>query len=71
MVSIPTNQAPTHPGEMLSEEFLDPLVMTQRELVEAIGVPYQQINEIVNDAGSNPARLSGSPGTSARQADSG
>jgi antitoxin HigA-1 len=48
MVRIPTNRAPTHPGEMLREEFLDPLGMTQRELAEAIGVPYQRVNEIVN-----------------------
>jgi antitoxin HigA-1 len=48
MVRIPTNRAPTHPGEMLREEFLKPLGMTQRELAEGIGVPYQRINEIVN-----------------------
>jgi addiction module HigA family antidote len=48
MVRIPTNRTPTHPGEMLREEFLDPLGMTQRELAEAIGVPYQRVNEIVN-----------------------
>ena len=39
---------PTHPGEMLLEEFLIPMSLTQRELAEAIGVPYQRINEIVN-----------------------
>jgi addiction module HigA family antidote len=33
---------------MLIEEFLKPLGMTQRELAEAIGVPYQRVNEIVN-----------------------
>jgi antitoxin HigA-1 len=48
MVRIPTNRAPTHPGEMLLEEFLKPLGITQRELAKAIGVPYQRINEIVN-----------------------
>lgn len=48
MVRIPTNRAPTHPGEMLLEEFLNPLGVTQRELAGAIGVPYQRINEIVN-----------------------
>ena len=48
MVRIPTNRAPTHPGEMLLEEFLKPLGITQRELAEAIGVPYQRVNEIVN-----------------------
>ncbi len=48
MVRIPTNRAPTHPGEMLLKEFLKPLGLTQRELAEAIGVPYQRVNEIVN-----------------------
>lgn len=48
MVRIPTSRAPTHPGEMLLEEFLKPLGLTQRELAEAIGVPYQRVNEIVN-----------------------
>lgn len=48
MVRIPTHRAPTHPGEMLLEEFLNPLGLTQRELAVAIGVPYQRVNEIVN-----------------------
>jgi len=48
MVRIPTHRAPTHPGEMLLEEFLTPMGLTQRELAEAIGVPYQRVNEIVN-----------------------
>jgi addiction module HigA family antidote len=33
---------------MLLEEFLKTLGQTQRELAEAIGVPYQRVNEIVN-----------------------
>ena len=48
MVRIPTHRQPTHPGEMLLEEFLKPLGLTQRELAEAVGVPYQRINEVVN-----------------------
>jgi antitoxin HigA-1 len=48
MVRIPTHRPPTHPGEMLLEEFLKPMALTQRELAQAIGVPYQRINEIVN-----------------------
>ncbi len=47
MIRIPTNRVPTHPGEMLREEFLIPLNMTQRELAKAIHVPYQRVNEIV------------------------
>jgi addiction module HigA family antidote len=33
---------------MLLEEFLKPMGLTQRDLADAIGVPYQRINEIVN-----------------------
>jgi addiction module HigA family antidote len=48
MVRIPTKRTPTHPGEMLLEEFLNPMGLTQRELADAILVPYQRINDIVN-----------------------
>ena len=45
---IPTKREPTHPGEMLMAEFLEPMKITQRELADAIHVPYQRVNEIVN-----------------------
>ena len=48
MIRIPTNRTPTHPGEMLLEEFLTPMSLTQRELANAIHVPYQRINDLVN-----------------------
>lgn len=48
MVRVPTHREPTHPGEILLEEFLIPMGITQRELATAIHVPYQRINEIVN-----------------------
>ena len=48
MVRIPTHREPTHPGEMLLEEFLIPMSITQRELAKEIHVPYQRINEIIN-----------------------
>ncbi len=48
LVRIPTNRVPTHPGEMLLEEFLKPLGLTQRELVAAIHVSYQQVKALVN-----------------------
>ena len=48
MVRVPTHAAPTHPGEMLLEEFLDPMGLTQRQLADAIHVPYQRVNELVN-----------------------
>ena len=48
MVRIPAHRTPTHPGEMLLEEFLNPMSLTQRELADAIHVPYQRINDIVH-----------------------
>src|SRR5574339_1182594 len=48
MVRVPTNRIPTHPGEMLLEEFLTPMGITQKDLADNIGVPYQRINELVN-----------------------
>jgi len=48
MARIPTHGPPTHPGEMLLEEFLKPLDMTQTELAERIGVSYVRINQLVN-----------------------
>lgn len=48
MIRIPTHRTPTHPGEMLLEEFLQPMGMTQRNLADAVNVSYQRINEIVN-----------------------
>ena len=48
MVRVPTHREPTHPGEMLLEEYLLPMGVTQRDLANAIHVPYQRINELVN-----------------------
>ena len=48
MIRVPTNRTPTHPGEMLLEEFLNPMGITQRKLADNIHVPYQRVNDIVN-----------------------
>jgi len=45
---LPKNRPPTHPGEMLRAEFLEPLGMTQTELAERIHVSFPRVNEIVN-----------------------
>jgi len=45
---LPRNRISTHPGEILKEEFLEPLGVTQSEFATHIGVPFQRINEIVN-----------------------
>lgn len=42
--------APVSPGEMLQEEFLLPLGLSQYALAKAIGVPPRRINEIVHGA---------------------
>ena len=39
---------PIHPGEILMEEFLEPLQISQNRLAVAIGVPRRRINEIVH-----------------------
>jgi addiction module HigA family antidote len=44
---LPTERIPTHPGEVLHEEFLTPLGLTQVALAAHIGVPVQRINEII------------------------
>jgi antitoxin HigA-1 len=38
---------PIHPGEILSEEFLKPMDLSQNRLALALGVPARRINEIV------------------------
>ncbi len=44
---LPKNRIPTHPGEILKEEFLGPLGITQVAFAKHIGVPVQRINELV------------------------
>ncbi len=69
MVRIPTHRQPTHPGEMLLEEFLEPMGLTQRDLANGIHVPYQRVNELVNQrrrvTPSTALRLAKFLGTSA------
>jgi addiction module HigA family antidote len=44
---MPKTMDPIHPGEILLEEFLEPLQLSQNRLANAIGVPPRRINEIV------------------------
>jgi addiction module HigA family antidote len=62
MVLVPSDRVPTHPGEMLLEEFLVPMNLTQRELAKALHVPYQRVNELIN------GRRGITPGTALRLA---
>ncbi len=48
MIRVPTHREPTHPGEMLLQEFLKPMELSQRDLANGIRVPYQRVNELVN-----------------------
>jgi len=43
----PERRTPTHPGEILREEFLEPLGQTQVALAAHLEVPVQRINELV------------------------
>jgi len=45
---LPKKRAPTHPGEMLLKEFLEPLGITQKEFAGHLSWPYARLNEIVN-----------------------
>jgi antitoxin HigA-1 len=47
-VRVPKNRPPTHPGEMLLEEFVKPLGIRQTELAERLGVSYPRLNEILH-----------------------
>lgn len=43
---LPKNRVPTHPGEILIREFLEPLGISQVDLAAHVGVPVQRVNEI-------------------------
>jgi len=47
-VTAETVMAPVHPGEILLEEFLVPLGVSQYQLAKAVDVPARRINEIVH-----------------------
>lgn len=44
-----TKRRPASVGEILNEEFLQPLGLTQATLAEAMGVPRKRVNELCND----------------------
>src|SRR4026208_2574077 len=44
---LPTNRPPTHPGEMLLKEFLEPLGVSQVEAAKRMNIPFQRLNAIV------------------------
>ena len=46
---LPTHRKPTHPGEILLKEFLEPMKLSQAELAKRMGVPIQRINTLINE----------------------
>ena len=59
---LPTHRPPTHPGEMLLEEFLTPLGITQSAFAVRLGVSFPRLNEVIN------AKRSVTPDTALRLA---
>lgn len=48
MRMVPSDREPTPPGEMLREEFIEPLGLTQAELAARLGMPRPAVNAIIN-----------------------
>ena len=48
MTTLPRSRPPTHPGEILRKDFLEPLGLTQKEFSERMGVSYVRFNELIN-----------------------
>lgn len=48
-MKIPKYRPPSHPGEILRQDFLEPMGLTQTQLSDAIHVPFQRINELINE----------------------
>jgi antitoxin HigA-1 len=44
---LPSHRIATHPGQILLQEFLEPLHLTQAELARALAVPLNRVNELV------------------------
>ncbi len=66
---LPKHRSPTHPGEMLEEEFLKPMGVTQTALANHLGWSHAKVNELIRGKrGVTPAvalALSDALGTSA------
>jgi len=59
---LPADREPTPPGEMLREEFMKPLGLTQAELAAKLGMPRVALSAIIN------GKRSVTPGTAMRLA---
>lgn len=45
---LPKHRRPTHPGEILLKEFLEPMGLSQVELAASLGIPVQRVNTLIN-----------------------
>ena len=45
---IPKNRRPTHPGEILIHEFLEPMGISQTKLSRDLDIPIQRVNTLIN-----------------------
>jgi len=54
---ITIDREPTPPGEILAEEFLEPLGLTQKQLADHVGCDVKVINRIVNNRSSVSAEM--------------
>ena len=48
MIRLPTHRAPTHPGEMLLEEFLKPMSISQVKFAGMLRIPVQRLSQIIH-----------------------
>lgn len=55
---IKLKRAPAHPGQILKEDFLDELKITQTDLANALGTTFRTINEIINEKRSISTEIS-------------
>ncbi len=46
---LPKQRKPTHPGEILQEEFLKPLGLSQAQFARHLGWTYAKLNEIIRE----------------------
>src|SRR5271165_6837469 len=44
---LPNHRIATHPGQILLQEFLEPLGLTQADLARALAIPLNRVNELV------------------------
>ena len=54
---LPTHRSPTHPGEMLLREFLEPLGVSQVEAAQRMNIPFQRLNAIIKGRRADTALL--------------